>query len=240
MDHIEDMAARDLDILQGCGIDGVMFVNEHDFPYSKSVGVEVVAAAAAVIGRLKANICVPFGVDLLWDSKATLAVARATGASFVRGVYSGVYGSEMGLLERDWGELCGYRHFIDGDEIAVFTNITPEFAGPMSNRTLEQRARDAAEVGFDALLVSGGYVGAMPDLDQIQVAKNVSRLPVLAITGVVEQNIERVYEVADAAIVGSAMRVDCSIWNPVDEERVRRMVAIVKNLQAHKRQTGPA
>jgi len=39
----------------------------------------------------------PFGVDYLWDAPAALAVAAASGASFIREVATGAYESDMGL-----------------------------------------------------------------------------------------------------------------------------------------------
>jgi predicted TIM-barrel enzyme len=42
--------------------------------------------------------------------------------------------------------------------VALFTNITPEFASSVGHRTVAQRARSAAYLGADALLVSGGRV----------------------------------------------------------------------------------
>ena len=48
---------------------------------SSSVGPEIPAAMAAVIGELRSSVRVPFGVNILWDAKASLALARATGAT---------------------------------------------------------------------------------------------------------------------------------------------------------------
>ncbi len=52
-------------------------------------------------------------------------------------------------------------------------------------------------------------------------------MPVLANTGVNEDNVEQMLEVADGAIVGTGFKVDRYIWNPVDPERARRLVARV-------------
>ena len=75
-----DVVGRDLAVLQDAGVDGVLFCNEQDVPYHLAVGQEAVAAMASVVGELRREIRVPFGVNLLWDAKASLAVARATGA----------------------------------------------------------------------------------------------------------------------------------------------------------------
>lgn len=84
-------------------MDAVMFCNEHGLPYSTSVGIEAAAAMAAILGRLRSSIRVPFGVNLLWDPRASLAVARATGAAFVREVFTGVFESDIHLQQTDSG-----------------------------------------------------------------------------------------------------------------------------------------
>ncbi len=90
---------RDLDILQEGGVDGLLFCNEGDRPYPLRTDRAPIAAMAAAIGELRPHIRLPYGVDLLWDPMAALAVARAVRASFVREVFTGVYDSDMGLAD---------------------------------------------------------------------------------------------------------------------------------------------
>lgn len=219
--------------LQDAGVDGLLFCNEHDLPYSVSVGVEVAAAQAAVIGRLHADLAMPFGVDLLWDPRSALAVARATGAAFVREVFTGVFDTDMGLLAPDFGELAGYQHAIGGDEIAIFTNVTPEFSRSVSGRTVAERARGAAFLGADALLISGPQAGAPVNRAELAEAKeSAGDVPVLANTGVTAENAAEILATADGVIVGTDLKIDGSTWNAVDPHRARRMVGIVRAARA--------
>lgn len=222
--------------LQHAGVDGLLFCNEHDLPYSVGVGVEVAAAEAAVIGRLADEISVPFGVDLLWDAKSALAVARATGAAFVREVFTGVFESDMGLFAPDFGALAGFRHAIGGDDIAIFTNITPEFSRCISDRTVAERARGAAFLGADALLISGPQAGAAVDPADLTAAKSASGdVPVLANTGVTRDNVGEILTLADGVIVGTDLKVDGSTWNAVDPARAAAMVELVRAARARDR-----
>jgi uncharacterized protein len=215
--------------LQEAGVDGLLFCNEHDLPYSIGVGVEAAAAQSAVIGRLHGELTVPFGVDLLWDPKSALAVARATGAAFVREVFTGVFDTDMGLLAPDFGELAAYRHAIGGDDIAIFTNVTPEFSRSVSGRSVADRARGAAFLGADALLVSGPQAGIPVNLAELTEAKECAGdVPVLANTGVTEQNVADILATADGVIVGTHLKVDGSTWNAVDPQRARKLADIVR------------
>ena len=233
MEGIYSALRADVLALQDAGVDGLLFCNEHDLPYSIGVGVEVAAAQAAVIGRLHGELSVPYGVDLLWDPKSALAVARATDAAFVREVFTGVFDSDMGLLAPDFGELAGYRHAIGGDEIAIFTNVTPEFSRSMSGRPVAERARGAAFLGADALLISGPQAGAPVNLAELAEAKqSAGDVPVLANTGVTDQNAAEILATADGVIVGTHLKIDGSTWNAVDPERARRLVEIVRAARA--------
>jgi uncharacterized protein len=232
MNGVYEALRKDVLALQEAGVDGLLFCNEHDLPYSVGVGVEVAAAEAAVIGRLRHELAVPFGVDVLWDPKAALAVARATGAVFVREVFTGVFESDMGLLAPDFGELASYRHAIGADDVAIFTNVTPEFSRSVAGRPVSERARGAAFLGADALLISGPQAGAHIDLADLQAAKeSAGDVPVLANTGVTLNNVDKILLLADGIIVGTGLKVDGSTWNAVDPRRALRMVEVVRGLR---------
>lgn len=229
VDRIVESLHDDLEILQDAGVDGLLFCNEHDIPYSTSVGIEAATAMAAAIGRLRDEIRLPFGVDLLWDPHAAIAVARATGAAFVREVFTGVFDSDMGVLAPDLGALAGYRHAIGADDVALFSNITPESSRSISARPVAERALGAAYSRVDALLISGPRAGAeVATSDLIEAATAGTGLPVLANTGVNHDNVHDILAIADGLIVGTSLKRGGSTWQPVDRDRTRRMVELVR------------
>jgi membrane complex biogenesis BtpA family protein len=226
---ITDTVAADLAALQEAGVDGLLFCNEADLPYQLGVGPEAVAAMAAVIGAVRRELSRPFGVNLVWDPVASLAVARATGASFVREVFTGVYESDLGVMRSDLGAIGAYRSGIGAESVALFTNITPEFASPLGHRTVAQRARSAAFLGADALLVSGAITGEPTDLAQLREAKAAAPgVPVLANTGVTADTVAGVLAVADGAIVGTSLKQDGITWNPVDPARATALMTAAR------------
>lgn len=79
-----DGITKDLDALQAAGVDAIMFGNENDRPYEFNVDTASTATMAYAIGRVRGRINVPFGVNVLWDPMSSIALAAATGASFVR------------------------------------------------------------------------------------------------------------------------------------------------------------
>ena len=219
-----DVVGRDLEVLQDAGVDAVLFCNEADIPYQLTVGPEIPAAMAAVIGELHPSIRVPFGVNVLWDPRASLAVARATGAVFIREVLTGVYESDMGLIAPSLGDLASYREAIGASDVALFGNITPEFSSTLGTRTVAERARSASFLGLDVILISGPEAGVPFAMSDLRAAKQAApQTPVLANTGVTADRLAETLAVADGVIVGTSLKVDGITWNPVDPARVRQL-----------------
>jgi membrane complex biogenesis BtpA family protein len=220
---VHERTAADLLALQAAGFDGVMFCNENDRPYVFSAGIETVAAMSAVVGALREAVSVPFGVDVLWDPRAALAVAKATGAQFVREIFTGAYGSEFGLWNTSPGETLRYRRQIGADDVRILTNISAEFAAPLVARPIEVVARGVALISLaDGLCVSGPMTGASVDGSELRgVCEAIPDIVVFANTGVNEATVEDVLAVADGVVVGTSLKVDGVTWNAVDESRAR-------------------
>ncbi|GAB5602345.1 BtpA/SgcQ family protein [Thermus sp. FJN-A] len=230
LEAIVAAAQRDLVVLQEAGVDAVMFGNENDRPYELSVDRASVAAMAYVIGRLRSLIRVPFGVDVLWDPLATMALAASTGARFAREIFTGLYGSDMGLWQGRAAEALRYRKRLLRDDLFLLYNISAEFASPLDARPLPERARSAVFSSLaDAILVSGPMTGEGVSLEHLRAVKEaLPGVPVLANTGVRHETVAEILEVADGVIVGTALKRDGVTWNEVDPERARAFMAAVR------------
>jgi membrane complex biogenesis BtpA family protein len=231
LDELTARVRTDLDHLLAAGVDAVMFCNEDDRPYQLEVGPEIPAIMAAIVAELRPSDR-PFGVDILWDPLATMALAKATGAAFMREVVTGVYESDMGLWAPDSAGLLRYRSRIDADGVLIMGNITPEFASPLGTRSVAQRARSAVTSSLiDALLIAGPMAGAEPDLTVLREAKEAvaGQVPVLMNTGARADNVARFLDVADGVIVGSSLKVEGRTWNPVDSARAAAFMARVRD-----------
>lgn len=216
-------ARADLEALQAAGFDAVMFGNEHDRPYTLRVDAAATATMAYVIGRLRDQVRVPFGVNVLWDPQATLALAAATGAAFVREIFTGAYASDMGIWAPDAGSAARYGRLVGAGDVVRLYNVSAEFAHSLDGRSLPDRARSAVMSSVpDAVLVSGTITGEPASMSDLESVKRVlPATPVLANTGVRHDTVADVLAVADGLIVGSALKVDGDTWKAVDAERAR-------------------
>ena len=227
-------ARADLRALQDAGFDAVMFGNENDRPYEFQVDTASVATMAHLIGQLRAEITVPFGVNVLWDPMATVALGAATGAQFVREIFTGTYASDMGPWTPDAGQAMRYRNRLGRPDMAMLYNVSAEFAHSLDQRPLPDRARSAVFSSVpDAVLVSGqitGEAAAMSDLEAVKAV--LPDMAVMANTGVKHDTVADVLAVADGCIVGSSLKVDGDTWNPIDPDRARDFMDRVRQARA--------
>ena len=214
-------ARADLLALQTAGFDAVMFGNENDRPYEFNVDTASTATMAFIIGQLRDQITVPFGVNVLWDPQSSIALAAATGAQFVREIFTGTYASDMGPWTPDAGAAMRYRDRLGRKDLAMLYNVSAEFADSLDRRALPDRARSAVFSSIpDAVLVSGQITGEAAALSDMEAVKSVlPDTPVLANTGVKHDTVADVLRIADGCIVGSSLKVDGDTWNAIDPGR---------------------
>lgn len=234
MKEVVTWARKDLQALQDGGVDGVMFSNEFSMPYLTKVHTVTVASMARVIGELLPEIRVPFGVNVLWDPMASLDLAIATDAKFVREIFSGVYASDFGLWNPNCGEIVRHQHAIGASKVKLLFNIVPEAGQYLANRDVADIARSTVfNHRPDAICVSGLIAGSQTDLTILSKVKDaVSSVPVLANTGVRLENVEEQLEIADGAVVGTAFKVDGQFGNHVDLPRVKEFMKKVNSLRS--------
>lgn len=233
MDWVIKNMYDDLIALQNGGVDSVMFSNEFSLPYMTKVDTITVASMATAIGELKRYIKIPFGVNVLWDGEKTLDLAKACGADFVREIYSGVYASDFGMWNTDFGRVARHRKSIDAGNVKLIFNILPEAAKYLADRDIVEIAKSTVfNCKADALCVSGLTAGSETNSQILKRVKDaVPDTVVLANTGCRPDTIEAQLSVADGAVVGTIFKVDGKFENGVDEKRVREFMSIVKKFR---------
>ncbi|MDY3691689.1 MAG: BtpA/SgcQ family protein [Dysosmobacter sp.] len=233
MKEVLDKCRHDLLALQKGGVDAVMFSNEFSLPYLTKVRTETVACMASIIGQLMDEIEVPYGVNCLWDPVASLDLAVAVDAKFVREIFTGVYASDFGLWNTNCGEVVRHQREIGAENVKLLFNIVPEAAQYLTDRTIESIASTTVfNCRPDALCVSGATAGSATNPETLKRAKNaVGDTPVFANTGCRPDTIEGLLSIADGAVVGTTFKIDGKFQNLTDENRVKNFMDIVKDFR---------
>lgn len=227
-------ALFDLKTLETGGVDGVMVENEYDQPHQVMVGPETIAAMTvvtnAVVKSAKKRTIV--GVEILLnDPKASLAVAKATNASFIRTDYfvdkmtRSEYGGEMMI---DPKELLKYRKKIDAENILILADIQVKYAQMIEKKSIETSADQAKQAGADAIIVTGYLTGVPPTISDLQKTKStIGSFPVLIGSGLDAENVGSLLSVADGAIVGTGIKSS----GYVNLGKVKKLMLNVKKLR---------
>lgn len=228
MDDVVERALDDAQALVQGGIDGLIVENYLDAPfYPGTVPAETIAALSVAAREVVLAVSVPVGVNVLRnDTVASIAVACATGARFVRvNVHTGVMLGDQGPLYGEAHETLRLRQRL-GAEIALVADVMVKHATPPPGLDLEQAARDARDRGLaDGLIVTGQATGAATGAERIRTVKEaVPDAPVWIGSGLSPENVAELLPLADGAIVGSTLMREGRAGQPVEIERVRRLV----------------
>lgn len=222
-------ALRDLYALESGGVDAVFIENLGDSPYTKTAPVETIAMMTSIAHVLVERAHIPVGINVLRnDGMASLAIAAATGASFVRvNVFCGVAFTDQGMIEGQARKLLAMQRDL-GTEILILADVHVKHAAHLTS--LEEAALDADRNGPDGLIVSGIGTGRRTSPEDLQVVKQTSELPVLIGSGVRIDNVAT-YREADGFIVGTVLKEQGRVEAPVDVERVKAMADAVASLR---------
>ena len=235
MQWVVERARQDMLALQAGGVDAIMFSNERSLPYLTRVEPITTVSMARVVAEIVNELDIPFGVNVLWDATASIDLAVATGAKFVREIFTGVYASDFGLWNTNCGEVIRHQHAIHGEYVRLLFNILPEASSYLADRDIVNIARTTVfNTQPDGLCVSGITAGAETDSTILRIIKDaVPETPVFANTGVRLDTVEAQLSVADGAVTGTTFKRDGYIWNEVDVRRVKEFMDRVKEFRTN-------
>lgn len=216
------------------GAHGIFIENFGDVPFTKSsVAPETLAAMTAAGCAVRAAVKLPIGFNVLRnDARAALALCAVCGGDFIRvNVHSGAMLTDQGLIEGDaYHTLRERMRLAPGAQI--FADVHVKHAVPLGGWSLEDAANDTLERGLaDALIVSGVGTGKAADLNDVKrVRAACPDAKILLGSGVNLENVKSFLQAADGVIVGSSLKRDGKLANPVDAKRVAALVKAVDKI----------
>ena len=215
MQAVIDRALADLHAMQNAGVDAVIVENFCDHPAGTKLEPEQLAALTAVATVVARESRIPVGIDAEFcDPIASLAIAVATGATFIRvPVFVDTVITSDGIVKPCAKELQRYRKLLGAEKIALLCDIQTKHTFMLSSSiSIEESALMAQECGADALIITGAHTGSASPVE----------------SGVNAENAADQLSVVDAAIVGSAMKPHGKANEPIDEALAAKLMARVK------------
>jgi len=232
-----DQALEEAEKLVKGGVNALQVENFNDPTYFPDNAPPETVASLAIVGHEvhKAFPDIPMGVCLLADPIASIAVAHAIDAKFVRAtIYTEASVDVSGLVLRRPHEILRYRKFLD-PSIKIFADVHIKHSAPLVNRPIEESAYDAAYFLADAVILSGKHTGFETPLEDVKkVRKVLPDFPILIGSGLRPENAQDLLCYASGAFVGTAFKVDGKPENTVDINRVEKLMDIIERIRRNK------
>ena len=117
------------------------------------------------------------------------------------------------------------RKNLNAENIMVLADVQVKHTNMVLPQvTIEASAKAAAGCGADAIIVTGSAIGVETPIEMIQRVKKVVKLPIIAGSGVNANNIDEQLNIADGAIIGSSLKKDGVLTNPISYDLVREVL----------------
>lgn len=220
------------------GVDGLIVENAWDIPFAKpeDIGIETVAAMSVMSDHVRQAVSIPVGINCLANGALqSLAIGKASGAHFIRvNQWANAYVANEGLIEGAAAKAMRYRRNINAEDLFIFADVHVKHGSHsiVADRSIPEQARDAEWFAADVLIATGNRTGHATPIEEVQAIKSATNLPVIVGSGLSVDNVESLFTVADGAIVASSLKKDGVWWNPVDIDRVYRLMDIVHKIRA--------
>lgn len=230
-----EQAEREALTLAEGGADGIIVENFGDAPFRIGrVEPETVAAMTRAVDRVVQSVDLPVGVNMLRsDALSALAVAAAAGARFIRvNIHYGTMAADEGLTTGAAYETLRRRRLLAVEDIAILADVLVKHAVPLGDVDLGLMARETAYRGLaDGLIVTGPVTGQPAVAAEVAAVRDAVPDRLLLVgSGVTAANANQFLPYADGAIVGTSLKKDGIIANPIDPARVREMAAVVRGV----------
>lgn len=238
MSDVYAAAVRDARTLAAGGIDGIMIENAGDMPFARpeDIGPETVAALTAACLEVRSAVDVPIGITCVANGVIPgLAVAKAVGARWVRAnQWVNAYIANEGFLNGPAPQAMRYRRAIGAMDVSIFADVHVKFGAHAitADRSVTEQATDAEWFDADVLIATGTRTGSPTQPVEVEEVRAGSHLPIIVGSGLDPDQVPALMTVADGAIVGQWLKRDGRWWNPVDAERVERLMTAVAKARA--------
>ena len=229
MDVITSKLLDEVSYYDTFGYDGVILQNFSDIQVKDRSSFEAVACMthlASMVKQTYPNLIL--GILMIWDGCASLAVAEAMGADFVRveHVYTGAEVTPAGIIEGQCAEILAMKKRLQSD-MPIFADVYEPHAMAICPKPIEEAAHDTVYSCFaDGIFLCGRTVDESSELLR-RVRTTVPDAPVILGGGSRGDNVYNLLMEFDGVCIGAWIK-DGSLLNPINPERAKLYMAEVE------------
>ena len=234
--RVERHAMADAEALVAGGVDGLILENFGSAPFpTGSAGDRTpphqVACLALLARQCQDRFDVPVGVNCLRnDAYSAVGIAAAAELDFLRvNVHTGAMVTDQGLIQGEAHRTLRYRRAV-GAKVSILADVLVKHAQPLTPLSPGQATSECLERGLaDGVIVTGVGTGQPVDVKLLrQVSEAAGAAPVFIGSGLDPRSARKLCPLADGAIVGTWLKRDGQVEEPVMVSRVRELVSAVR------------
>lgn len=225
IDEIVMKTIKEVDMVVENGYKGIMIQNMNDMPVKQTSRPEAIAYMTRIGYEIKQKYPdLIIGVLLNWDGVASLAVAHAMGADFVRveHLFTGVNVTSAGFLEGQCVEIAEFRKRTDC-KIPVYADIFEVHGVPIGAKPVEFAAWEAVHEGF----ADGLFLAGKTPTESIEMIKKVRTklpdTPIILGGGATGENIAELMKYYDGVTVATWIK-NGDMKNPISSKRSQTFI----------------
>jgi len=213
-------ALEEITLFEEEGVDGAIIENYHG-------SVEDVIATLQETHERKPNVVI--GVNVLPNEfYLSLPLAQKYGADFVQlDQVAGTY--QSGELDFEFYKKVKSQH----PEIIVLGGVWPKYYRPVEGSNLETDLRTGIQRA-EAIVVTGAGTGKETPFDKIKKFRKIIGEHQLVVgAGLTPDNAYKQLCISNGAIVGTSLKIDNKTYNPIDRQRVRDFMSVVREARLY-------
>ncbi|MBQ7593481.1 MAG: hypothetical protein IJU48_03890 [Synergistaceae bacterium] len=217
-ENVHDLAKREIETMYANGVDAVLVENYYGTADDCAWALEYLSSQYS--GKI-------YGVNILGNSELAFSLAREYNAAFIQ------IDSVCGHLTQKQDEifsrkLAGLRK---NSSAFLLGGVRFKYQPVKSGRTVEEDLL-IGKYRCNAVVVTGAATGESTDIKKIKLFREVlGNFPLIVGAGMNDENCREQISIADGAIVGTYFKQNGETHNPIDPERVKRLMAIVKEVR---------
>jgi predicted TIM-barrel enzyme len=217
-------ALEEIALFEEEGIDGAVVENYHG-------SVRDVLKTLKEIYQRKTSVII--GVNILPNEfYHSLPLAFEYGADFIQ--LDNIAGSyQSGTL--DFETYKSYKEKYS--DIIVLGGVWPKYYHPIEGSDLEADLQEGKKRA-EAIVVTGEGTGKVTPFEKIIGFRQIlGKHPLVIGAGLTPKNAYEQLCMANGAIVGTAFKVDDNTYNPMDRNRIKDFMSVVKEARKHQEKT---
>ncbi|MGY3778777.1 BtpA/SgcQ family protein [Isobaculum melis] len=232
--QIVEECLAEAEMIHANHFDGFIIQNMNDMPIKQHSNFETVAFMSRILLEIKHSFpSLLQGVLVNWDGVASLAVAEACEADFIRveHLYTGANITSAGLLQAQCVDIINLKKKLNS-KIPVFADIYEVHGVPIGRKTYQDAAWEAVYEAFaDGLFTSGATTEESLNIIQ-QIKERVPEVPVYLGGGATGENISQLLDFYDGVSVATWIK-DGNMRNKINPKKAAYFIEEVKKSRSN-------